>query len=222
MVFRLHAGTLILLAFCVWPALGMADEQPNTALTSTVNPEEPYRLFDITIRAAVLGEDLSELLTQKERTCFDTAGSSLSLSIEAGQLDAIVYVLVHEATHVVDSSLRITRVIRPGDRPLSCSRIFASIVASFTSARLRMRTTFASSDSSSPGFASAAEDGHQVHHVRKCTGIWCLELEARGKGKASDIDKELRANLLPGLTIVPAMVIAIDKAQEAGIKYNRQ
>ena len=53
-------------------------------------------------------------------------------------------------------------------------------------------------------------------------GIWCLELEARGKGKAADIEKELRANLLPGVTIVPAMVIAIEKAQEAGIRYNRQ
>jgi hypothetical protein len=53
-------------------------------------------------------------------------------------------------------------------------------------------------------------------------GIWCLELEARGKGKAADIEKELRANLLPGVTIVPAMVIAIEQAQEAGIRYNRQ
>ena len=53
-------------------------------------------------------------------------------------------------------------------------------------------------------------------------GLWTLELEARGKGKAADIDKDLRANILPGVTIVPAMVIAIDKAQEAGIKYNRQ
>jgi intracellular sulfur oxidation DsrE/DsrF family protein len=53
-------------------------------------------------------------------------------------------------------------------------------------------------------------------------GIWTLELEARGKGKAEDIDRELRANLLPGVTIVPAMVIAIEKAQEAGIRYNRQ
>ena len=35
-------------------------------------------------------------------------------------------------------------------------------------------------------------------------------------------EKELRANLLPGVTIVPAMVIAIEKAQEAGIRYNRQ
>ena len=53
-------------------------------------------------------------------------------------------------------------------------------------------------------------------------GGWCLELEARGKGKAPDIEKELRANLLPGIAIVPAMVIAIEKAQEAGIRYNRQ
>jgi hypothetical protein len=52
--------------------------------------------------------------------------------------------------------------------------------------------------------------------------IWCLELEARGKGTASDLEKELRANTLPGVTIVPAMVIAIQKAQTAGISYNRQ
>ena len=53
-------------------------------------------------------------------------------------------------------------------------------------------------------------------------GGWCLELEARGKGKAPDIQKELRGNLLPGVTIVPAMVIAIEKAQESGIRYDRQ
>jgi intracellular sulfur oxidation DsrE/DsrF family protein len=51
---------------------------------------------------------------------------------------------------------------------------------------------------------------------------WCLELEARGKGKMADIEKELRADLLPGVTIVPAMVIAIEQAQAAGIRYNRQ
>jgi hypothetical protein len=53
-------------------------------------------------------------------------------------------------------------------------------------------------------------------------GAWCLELQARNKGKADAIQKELAANLLPGVTIVPAMVIAIEKAQEAGIRYNRQ
>ena len=53
-------------------------------------------------------------------------------------------------------------------------------------------------------------------------GGWCLELEARGKGKAAEIQKELSANILPGVTVVPAMVIAIEQAQAAGIRYNRQ
>jgi hypothetical protein len=53
-------------------------------------------------------------------------------------------------------------------------------------------------------------------------GIWCLELQARGKGKADALQKELTENVLPGVTIVPAMVIAIEKAQGAGIRYNRQ
>jgi hypothetical protein len=53
-------------------------------------------------------------------------------------------------------------------------------------------------------------------------GIWCLELQARGKGKAPAIQEELMANLLPGVSPVPAMVIAIEKAQAANIRYNRQ
>jgi len=53
-------------------------------------------------------------------------------------------------------------------------------------------------------------------------GAWCLELEARGKGKMADLSKDLLANLLPGVTPVPAMVIAIEQAQAAGIRYNRQ
>ena len=72
------------------------------------------------------------------------------------------------------------------------------------------------------GVESLQKMGTKFLLCNNALAIWCLELEARGKGKAQEIDKELRANLLPGVTIVPAMVIAIDKAQEAGIKYNRQ
>jgi len=72
------------------------------------------------------------------------------------------------------------------------------------------------------GIESLQKMGTKFILCNNALGIWVLELEARGKGKAADIDKELRANVLPGVTIVPAMVIAIDKAQEAGIKYNRQ
>jgi hypothetical protein len=53
-------------------------------------------------------------------------------------------------------------------------------------------------------------------------GGWCLELQARGKGNADAIQKELTANMLPGVIAVPAMVIAIEKGQAAGIRYNRQ
>jgi intracellular sulfur oxidation DsrE/DsrF family protein len=72
------------------------------------------------------------------------------------------------------------------------------------------------------GIESLQKMGSKFILCNNALGIWCLELEARGKGKAADLDKELRANVLPGVTIVPAMVIAIDRAQEAGIKYNRQ
>jgi hypothetical protein len=53
-------------------------------------------------------------------------------------------------------------------------------------------------------------------------GGWCEELAVRGKGKPADLQKDFKANLLPGVVMVPAMVIAIEKAQKAGITYNRQ
>jgi hypothetical protein len=98
-------------------SISFLDGMPNTALTSTVNPNEPYKVFDLIIRAGILDEDVSEFLTQKERTCFETAGSSLSVSIEGGALDAIVYVLLHEATHMADASLGIMFGTGPNNRP---------------------------------------------------------------------------------------------------------
>jgi hypothetical protein len=89
-------------------SVSFLDGMPNTALTSPANPNEPYRLFDITVRAAILNEDVSQWLTQKERTCFDAGDSPLNVSVELGHLDAILYVLLHEGTHVVDSSLHLT------------------------------------------------------------------------------------------------------------------
>ncbi|HEV8355588.1 MAG TPA: hypothetical protein VGQ17_02365 [Gemmatimonadales bacterium] len=42
------------------------------------------------------------------------------------------------------------------------------------------------------------------------------------KGNPATIERDIRANLLPGVITVPAMVIAIEKAQGKGIAYNRQ
>jgi hypothetical protein len=72
------------------------------------------------------------------------------------------------------------------------------------------------------GIASLQGMGTTFLICANALGGWCGELEARGKGKAADIEKDLRANLVPGVIVVPAMVIAIEKSQAAGIRYNRQ
>jgi hypothetical protein len=98
-------------------SVSFLDGMPNTALTSTVNPDEPFPVFDITIRAAILNQNASEWLTEKERTCFNSAGSPLSVSVEAGKRDALLYVLLHETTHVVDYSLGITPPLPSDGQP---------------------------------------------------------------------------------------------------------
>lgn len=92
--------------------LSFLDNMPNTALTSTVNPDDRFKVFDLTIRAAILQQMVSEWLTEKEYTCFDTTDSNIGLQINAGGLNALQYVLLHEATHIVDGSQTIT----PADR----------------------------------------------------------------------------------------------------------
>ncbi|HJO17959.1 MAG TPA: hypothetical protein QGH09_07155 [Vicinamibacterales bacterium] len=72
------------------------------------------------------------------------------------------------------------------------------------------------------GIERLQEMGTKFIMCNNALNSWGFELEARGKGAAADIDAVLRANLLPGVTVVPAMVIAIEKAQEAGLSYNKQ
>jgi hypothetical protein len=87
-------------------SLSFLDNMPNTALTSTVSAPQP--LFDITIRAAILPQTATEWLTQKEQTCFAATDSAWQVTIEAGVRSALDYVLLHEATHVVDAALHLT------------------------------------------------------------------------------------------------------------------
>lgn len=72
------------------------------------------------------------------------------------------------------------------------------------------------------GIESLQKMGTTFLICNNALGAWTLELEARGKGKATELQKELPTHLLPGVIPVPAMVIAIDKAQKAGFAYNRQ
>ena len=49
--------------------------------------------------------------------------------------------------------------------------------------------------------------------------FWTMQLEKGGMGKAADIRADLVQHLLPGVSLVPAMVIAIGQAQERGCAY---
>lgn len=96
-------------------SISFLDGMPNTALTSTVNPGEAATRYHWTIRAGVLHENVSQWLTAKERTLFTAGGSTEQVAIEAGKLDAILYVLLHEGAHVVDATLELTpRMPREG------------------------------------------------------------------------------------------------------------
>jgi hypothetical protein len=72
------------------------------------------------------------------------------------------------------------------------------------------------------GIESLQKMGTTFLLCQNAFGGWCEELAVRGKGKSADLMKDLSANMLPGVVMVPAMVIAIEKAQAAGITYNRQ
>lgn len=90
-------------------SISFMDNMPNTALTSPVERPDSIKMFNITFRAGILNETISEWATQKEYTCYDrSANPDIEISIEAGTLDAIQYVLLHEATHVLDAVLNIT------------------------------------------------------------------------------------------------------------------
>jgi redox-sensitive bicupin YhaK (pirin superfamily) len=62
------------------------DGMPNTAFTSTVNPDEPYKLSDVTIRAGILNQDVY----YEERAAYIVEGSPALLpdgeSFNEGQL----------------------------------------------------------------------------------------------------------------------------------------
>ena len=90
-------------------SISFMDNMPNTALTSPVETSGSVKMFNITFRAEILNQTISEWATWKENTCYiQSDGNEYQVVIDAGNLDAIVYVLLHESTHVVDAILNIT------------------------------------------------------------------------------------------------------------------
>lgn len=90
-------------------SVSFMDNMPNTALTSTLDPMTSARKFNITFRAGLFSETVSQWATWKENTCYVQSDSNdYQVIIEAGEMNAMVYVLLHEATHVVDAVIGIS------------------------------------------------------------------------------------------------------------------
>lgn len=84
--------------------LSFLELQPGTgsALTRLVDPGAATPQFDISLRSSLLGETLTSFLNTKERRLFRDDGSGFQVSFDAGSSDALTYILLHEATHVVN------------------------------------------------------------------------------------------------------------------------
>lgn len=90
--------------------LSFVDLKPGAgnALTSRADPDGKGDAFDITLRASLLHETLTDFLTAKDAGLFEDDGSGYRVRFNAGRADALTYVLLHEATHVVDQVLGLT------------------------------------------------------------------------------------------------------------------
>lgn len=77
----------------------------GNALTSRVEADCGEALFDLTLRAGLFQESLSGFLSGKEAGLFTDDGSGTTVRIEAGEMPAVPYILLHESSHVVDGVL---------------------------------------------------------------------------------------------------------------------
>ena len=84
--------------------LSFVDTPPGAgnALTSRVELAGGPPMFDLTLRAGLFRETLTEFLNGKENALFVPDGSGRVVHIEAGRMPALTYILLHEATHAVD------------------------------------------------------------------------------------------------------------------------
>lgn len=80
----------------------------GSALVSRNEEENAEPSFDITLRASLLDQTLTEFLNEKEAHLFEGDGSGVQVRLDAGSTDALSYVLLHEATHILDEVLNIS------------------------------------------------------------------------------------------------------------------
>ncbi len=81
----------------------------SAGLTDWVLDDKTNVFCHMIFNPQVLKWNIAETLAWKERTCFSAEGSPFQLKIEAAsQSPGLLYILLHEATHVVDYAEKIT------------------------------------------------------------------------------------------------------------------
>lgn len=101
-------------------SISFADGLPVNAQTVRANAAgDSKSVFDLIINARVLDETISEFATRKERELFKSGDSPLGVSVVAGSMNALAFVMVHEATHIVDMVLGLTPPPSPPGVPIS-------------------------------------------------------------------------------------------------------
>jgi intracellular sulfur oxidation DsrE/DsrF family protein len=72
------------------------------------------------------------------------------------------------------------------------------------------------------GIANLQKMGSTFLLCNNALGLLVGQLAQQSGATPAAVSADLKANLLPGVVLVPAMVIAIEKAQSKGIAYNKQ
>jgi hypothetical protein len=83
-----------------------APSSTGNALTSRVETCGGPAQFDITLRSTLFEDTITDVLNRKEAILFEADSSGYEVHIEAGEMPALTYIFLHEATHVVDQTLR--------------------------------------------------------------------------------------------------------------------
>lgn len=94
--------------------------------------------------------------------------------------------------------------------------------AAFTTSPWRVDPLVLGGPVAPAGIEPMGERGVTFLLCNNALNFWAGQIAGARGLDADAVYADLRANMLPEVTLVPAMVVAIDQAQQAGISYHRQ
>lgn len=151
-------------------SISFMDNMPNTALTSSLGTADSVKQFNITFRAGILNETVSAWAGWKEKSVFDnSANPGTEIFIDAGNLEAIQYVLIHEATHVVDAVLGLTPHAELSDSSMSATAFTKNIWRLFNVPEEKYRHPLLEQTRFRSGTVQPVSSAREIYHALEQT-----------------------------------------------------